>query len=81
MKTSLQAVLFGLGYPASIAVIVRFTAVVRERRWRWLLVHHAGVLAIIAGWALRRRGAGVALNGFWLVASSLWFGLAQRRRR
>ncbi len=77
----LPSVLFGLGYPASIAVIARFTAVVREHRWRWLLVHHAGVLAIIAGWALRRRGAGVALNGSWLLASSLWFALGQRRRR
>ena len=77
----LPTALFALGYPASIAVIARFTAVVRERRWRWLLVHHAGVLAIIAGWALRRRGVGVALNGSWLLASSLWFALGRRRRR
>lgn len=80
MKT-LPALLFGVGYPASIAVITRFAAVVRERRWRWLVVHHAGVAAIVAGWALRRRGVGVALNGSWLVVSSLWFALGGPRRR
>ena len=77
---ALPALLFGVGYPVSIAVISRFAAVVRERRWRWLLVHHAGVVAIIAGWALRRQGVGVGLNGSWLVASSLWFALGGPRR-
>lgn len=77
---ALPAVLFGVGYPASIAVIMRFAAVVRERRWPWLLVHHAGVVAVIAGWALRRRGVGVALNTSWLIGSSLWFALGCRRR-
>lgn len=77
----LPALLFGVGYPASIAVLIRFAAVVRERRWRWLAVHHLGVIAIIAGWALRRRGVGVGLNASWLVASSLWYALAGRPRR
>jgi hypothetical protein len=77
----LPAVLFGVGYPACVAVLSRFTAVVREQRWRWLAVHHLGVVAIIAGWVLRRRGVGVALNGSWLVASSLWYAVGGRRRR
>jgi hypothetical protein len=76
----LPGVLFGVGYPASIAVISRFTAVVREQRWRWLAVHHLGVVAIIAGWALRRRGVGVGLNISWLVLSSLWYAVGRRRR-
>ena len=71
--------LLAVGYPVSIAVIARFVPVVRERRTRWLLVHHLGVLAIIAGWALRRPAA-VPPNAAWLVSSTIWYVLGGRRR-
>ena len=79
--TGAQIVLFGLGYPVSVAVVSRFVPVVRERRWRWLAVHHAGVAAIIAAWATRRESVPVALNSTWLVASSAWYVLGGRVSR
>jgi hypothetical protein len=74
-----ETVLFGLGYPVSIAVISRFVPVVREQRWRWLAAHHAGVTAVIAAWALKGRAPAVALNGAWLVTSSIWYVLGSQR--
>ncbi len=65
--------LFGFGYVASIVVLSRFVAVVRERRVRWLAVHHLGVAAIIAAWVSRREPSAAAVNGLWLVASSVWY--------
>ncbi len=73
-----QIALFGFGYPASVAVISRFVPVVRERRWRWLAVHHLAVTAIIAAWATRREGVPVAVNSTWLVASSAWYVLGRK---
>lgn len=73
-----EIALFGFGYPASVGVLTRFVAVVRERRWRWLMVHHLGVAAIVAGYASRRTMAGIVTNGAWLVASSLWYALGGR---
>lgn len=78
--TGKEVVLFGLGYPAAGVVIVRFVPVVRERRWRWLAVHHLGMVAIIAGCASRRTTFGVALNTGWLGVSSAWYALGARRR-
>ena len=72
--------LLAVGYPVSIGVIARWVPVVRERRLRWFLVHHAGVLAIILGWSLRRPPA-VAPNAAWLVASTVWYVVGGRRRR
>jgi hypothetical protein len=69
-----------VGYPLSIAVIVRFVPVVRQQRWRWLVVHHVGVAAIVAGWSLRGETSAVAVNGAWLVVSSLWYALGGRSR-
>ena len=71
--------LFGLGYPAAIVVITRFVPVVRERRLAWLVAHHAGVVAVIAGWALRGRASAAALNGAWLATSSVWYAAGRRR--
>lgn len=71
--------LFGFGYPAAIAVIARWMPVVRERRWRWLVVHHLGMAAIIAGYVSRRTAVGVAANTSWLVASSVWYAVGGRR--
>ncbi|CAN5233409.1 hypothetical protein BH24ACT1_BH24ACT1_07290 [soil metagenome] len=73
-----QAVLFGVGYPVAIGVIARFVPVVRKRRWRWLAAHHAGVVAIVAGWALRGEAPAAAANASWLAASSLWYALGGR---
>lgn len=75
-----EVALFGFGYPASIAVIARFVPVVRERRWRWLMVHHLGVAAIIAGWVSKRTTIGVVGNTGWLVVSSAWYALGARRQ-
>jgi hypothetical protein len=71
--------LFALGYPVSIAVIVRFVPVVRERRLSWLVAHDAAVAAIVAGWALRRDWRAVAINSSWLVAANVWYALGGRR--
>ena len=79
--TPLQLALFGLGYAASIAVLSRFVPVVRERRWRWLAVHHLGVGAVVVGWATRREAVGVAVNATWLVVSSAWYVLGRRNER
>ncbi|HSH23833.1 MAG TPA: hypothetical protein VK975_07220 [Acidimicrobiales bacterium] len=76
---AVESVLFAAGYPLSLAVISRFVPVVRERRWAWLVAHHAGVTAVIAGWALKGRAPAVAVNGAWLVTSSVWYVLGSRR--
>jgi hypothetical protein len=75
-----EVVLFGFGYPAAIGVIARFVPVVRERKWRWLAMHHLGMVAIIAGCVSKRTTVGVALNTAWLAASSVWYVLGGRRR-
>jgi hypothetical protein len=67
------------GYPTSIIVIVRWLPVVRERRWRWLIAHHAGVAAIVAGWAIKDNTRAVVVNATWLAVSSVWFALGGRR--
>ena len=74
-----QIALFGFGYPVSVAVLSRFVPVVQERRWRWLVVHHVAVSAVIAGWAVRRQTGAVAVNATWLAVSSVWYLLAGRR--
>jgi tryptophan-rich sensory protein len=74
-------ILFAFGYPAAVVVIARWLPVVRERRARWFVVHHVGVIAIVAGWAIEQRWPAVAVNSTWLVASSLWYVLGGRSRR
>ncbi|MGH9188844.1 MAG: hypothetical protein ACRD0Q_02240 [Acidimicrobiales bacterium] len=59
-------------------MITRFVPVVRERRWRWLAVHHVAVAAIVAGWAVRGEPSAVATNATWLVASSIWYAVGRR---
>ena len=77
----LELALFGFGYPASIVVISRFVPVVRERRWRWLAVHHLGMAAIVAGHLSRGHPGAAVGNGAWLVASSVWYAVGARRGR
>jgi hypothetical protein len=72
--------LFVFGYPVSIAVILRFVPVVRERRLTWLVAHDLAVAAIVAGWALKGDRRAVAINASWLVAANVWYALAGRRR-
>ena len=71
-------VLFAFGYPAAIIVIARFVPVVRERRLRWLAIHHVGVAAIVAGWAISGDTAAIVVNSAWAVASSLWYAVGSR---
>jgi hypothetical protein len=73
-------VLFALGYPTSIVVILRFVPVVRERRLKWLVAHDLAVAAIVAGWALKGDRRAVAINASWLVAANVWYALGGRRR-
>ena len=77
--TILRYALFAFGYPVSIAVIVRFVPVVRERRLRWIVWHQCAVAAIVVGWALDARWASVAINGTWFVVAAIWYCLAGRR--
>ena len=72
--------LFAFGYPVSIAVILRFVPVVRERRLKWLVAHELAVAAIVAGWALKGDRRAVAINASWLVAATIWYVLGGRRR-
>lgn len=75
-----EVALFGFGYPAAVSVIARFAGVVRERRWRLLLLHHLGMAAIVGAFASKRIGGAAAVNGAWLVASTVWYVLGGRRR-
>ena len=72
--------LLAVGNAAAIVVLTRWVPVVRERRLRWFLVHHAAMTAVIAGWAIRRPIA-TGPNIAWLVASTVWYGLGGRRGR
>ncbi len=76
--TLLEGVLFAVGYPVSITVIVRWIPVVRERRIRWFVAHQLAVAAIVAGWALRGDVGAVAINGTWFVVAAVWYGLGGR---
>ena len=81
MSTDATAtVLVAFGYPISIAVILRFVPVVRERRLKWLIAHDLAVTAIVAGWALKGDRRAVAINASWLVAANVWYALGGRRR-
>lgn len=72
-------VLFAFGYPASIAVIVRWVPVVREQRSSWYAVHQLAVVAIIVGWAISRDWGSVAVNATWLVVATAWYGSRRQR--
>ena len=62
-----------VGYPAALAVIVRWLPVVRRRLTRLFVLHEAAVAAIVAGWALVPRWSGVAVNGAWGVIAAGWY--------
>ncbi len=78
---AISTALFIFGYPVSIAIIVRWIPVVRERRIAWFWVHEAAVAAIVLGWILRERWGAVVINGTWLVVAALWYWLGGRGRR
>ncbi len=81
MSRSLAATLLHIvGYPVAIAVIARLRPVFRERRKRWFAAHEAAVACIVAGWALRGRAGGVAINGAWLVIAAAGWVITGRRR-
>jgi hypothetical protein len=79
--TLLEGVLFAVGYPVSITVIVRWIPVVRERRIRWFVAHELAVAAIVAGWALRDDIGAVAVNATWLVVAAIWYSVGGRGQR
>ena len=76
-----RAVLFAIGYPVAIVVIIRFVPVVRERRLRWFVAHEIAVSMIVTGWALDQDWQAVAINGTWLVVAAIWYVLGGRRAR
>jgi tryptophan-rich sensory protein len=77
--TLVRTLLFAFGYPVSIVVIARFVPVVRERRQRWLAIHHVAVACIVLGWALDSNWQAVGVNSTWLVVSTLWYVRGRRR--
>ena len=79
--TAIEGLLFAVGYPVSITVIVRWVPVVRERRIRWFVAHELAVAAIVAGWGLRGDPGAVAINATWLVVAAVWYALGGRRDR
>ncbi len=77
----LRVVLHVVGYPVALFVIVRLRDVFRERRTRWFLAEEAATAAIVAGWALEGRAAGVVINSVWGVGlAGAWFASGRRRR-
>jgi hypothetical protein len=79
---ALRLVLFAVGYPVAIAVIVRLVPVFRERRTTWFLAEEAGTAAIVAGWAIAGRWPAVAINAAWGVGLAIaWFVTGRRRPR
>jgi len=74
-----RAVLFAIGYPVAIVVIVRFVPVVREQRLRWFVAHEIAVSMIVTGWALDQNWQAVVINGAWLVVAAVWYVGAARR--
>ncbi|MGQ0615519.1 MAG: hypothetical protein ACT4PW_00760 [Acidimicrobiia bacterium] len=62
-----------VGYPISIALAARFVPIVRRRQLTQFLAHEAAVGAVVAGWMLRDRFSGVAVNGTWLVGAAVWY--------
>jgi hypothetical protein len=71
----LRTLLFAFGYPVSIVVIARFVPVVRERRLRWLALHHIAVVCIVLGWSLDSNWQAVIVNSTWLAVSTIWYAL------
>ncbi len=69
----MSTVLLAAGYPTSIVVLTRFAPVVRERRVAWFVAHQAAVTAIVAGWAIEGKTAGVVVNAAWLTAATAWW--------
>ena len=74
-----RAVLFAIGYPVAIVVIVRFVPVVRQQRLRWFAAHEIAVLMIVTGWATDGNWQAVAINATWLVVAAVWYLGAARR--
>lgn len=74
----MSSALLLVGYPTSLAVIVRFARVVRERRFRWFVVHESAVAAIVGGWALRGRWEAAVVNGAWFAVAWAWWARGRR---
>jgi hypothetical protein len=77
---TLRIVLFVIGYPVAIAVIVRWIPVVRERRWKWFAAEEGATACIVAGQAIGGSIPGIAINSAWFVVAAVWYALGGRRR-
>jgi hypothetical protein len=77
---TLRIVLFVIGYPVAIAVIVRWIPVVRERRWKWFVAEEGATACIVAGQAIGGSIPGVVINFAWFVVAAFWYALGGRRQ-
>jgi hypothetical protein len=77
----LRWILFAVGYPVAIVVIVRWVPVVREQRTNWYVAHEAAVLAICLGHLIGDNPRGVIINFTWLLIAAIWYFLGGRRAR
>jgi uncharacterized membrane protein HdeD (DUF308 family) len=74
-------VLLAVGYPVSVAVLLRLLPVYRRRRRGWFLALVSGLSTLVVGWLLLGRPGAAALNAAGLVAAVaawLWTGRANR---
>lgn len=78
---ALRLLLFAVGYPVAIVVIVRLVPVFRERRTSWFVAEELGTAAITAGWALAGRWPAVAVNAVWGIGLALMWIVSGRRHR
>lgn len=78
MRRVLPTVLFAFGYPVSIAVILFFRPVVRERRAALFAAHQTAVAALVVGWSIRGQAFAVVVNATWFVVAAAWWMLGGR---
>ncbi len=80
-ESGLATALHLFGYPVAMMVIVRFTAVVRERRTAWFAVHEAAMASICLGFVVMDQTGPIVPNAGWLVIAAIWYVAGKRRER
>jgi len=76
--TRSRALLIG-GYALAVPLLLRFGAVVRNRRVGSLVALEVGQAMVVAAWALRRRRLATAINVAALVGYPAWYLYGGRR--
>ncbi len=70
---ALATALHLFGYPVALVVIVRWVAVVRERRLTWFVAHEVAMACICLGFVAMDEIAPIVPNALWLVIAALWY--------